>query len=267
MREVVSILVNSKDREPGSASTSNFRVRLSRSLTNVVNCNLRQLIISEGIYNVGEAQSEFILTAGTDGAYTNFSLQTYIPVGYYTLSAFAKAVEDACQELFVLNDWPPTTRWITTSVNAQKQLEFYSADNTFHFLIGFPRLVSARAFGFESSIESGLVEDETGFQYQWIQSPNPVGIEMLEYLCLQSPELGDRLLTSAGLPAFDVIPIPDRIRPLVYTRYEAQTIPDFNARSIFDLTLRLVKPNGQVVDLRSNDIAVLLEFVVDKKQG
>jgi len=270
MREVVSILVNSKDREKGSVSTSNFRVKLSRPLTNVVNCELRQLIISEGIYNLSELQSEFVITAGADGIFNiqpSFSVQTYIPVGYYTLGAFAAAVEAAIQAVFIDKTWDPNKRWITASVNDDKQLELYSYDNTFHFEISFPRLVAAKAFGYNSTAgeSSSQTQDETGFQYQWIQSNVAIGLEMLEYLCLQSPELGDRLLTSAGLPAYDVIPIPDRIRPLVYTRYEAKPQPDFLPRAINDLNIRLIKPTGKVVDLRSNDVALLLEFVIEKK--
>lgn len=270
MREVVSILVNSKDREKGSVSTSNFRVKLSRPLTNVVNCELRQLIISEGIYNLSELQSEFVIAAVGDQVYNtqpSFSVQTYIPVGYYTLGAFADAVETAIQAVFVDKSWDRNKRWITASVNDDKKLELYGYDNTFHFQISFPRLAAAKAFGYNSTAGETSVQtaDETGYEYQWSQSNIAIQLEMLEYLCLQSPELGDRLLTSAGLPAYDVIPIPDRIRPLVYTRYEAKAQPDFLPRSINDLNIRLVKPTGKVVDLRSNDVALLLEFVIEKK--
>jgi hypothetical protein len=270
MREVVSILVNSKDREKGSVSTSNFRVKLSRPLTNVVNCELRQLIISEGIYNLSELQSEFVISVAADQVYNtspSFSVQTYIPVGYYTLSAFADAVETAIQAVFVDKTWSKEKRWITASVNDDKQLELYGYDNSFHFQISFPRLAAAKAFGYTSTAGEPSIQtaDETGYEYQWLKSNIAIQIEMLEYLCLQSPELGDRLLTSAGLPAYDVVPIPDRIRPLVYTRYEAKAQPDFLPRALNDLNIRLVKPTGKVVDLRSNDVALLLEFVIEKK--
>lgn len=270
MREIISVLINSKDREADSVSTSNFRIKLAQTLNNVVNCDLRQLIISEGIFNVSEAQSEFIISVTPDGIHNtnpSFTTETYIPVGYYTVTQFAQAVESALQELFVSNNWGNSVRWITTSVNANKQLELYGYDNNVHFEISFPRLASAKAFGFTSTTGSAstVTVDDTGFHYEWIQSPNPIGIEMLEYLCLQSAELGSRLSTSAGLPAFDVIPIPDRIRPLVYTRYESQIKPDFAPKSISELNLILIQPNGKIIDLRSNDVAFLIEFVVEKK--
>jgi hypothetical protein len=269
MKEIISVLVNSKDREPDSVSTSNFRIKLPTPLNSVVNCDLRQLIISEGIFNVSEAQSEFIISVTLDGVHNtnpSFTTESYIPVGYYTVSQFAASIETAIQELFVNNNWGNSVRWITTSDNSNKQLELYSYDSNIHFELSFPRVTAAKAFGFSATtgLASTVTVDDTGFHYEWIQSPSPIGIEMLEYLCLQSAELGSRLSTSKGLPAFDVIPIPDRIRPLVYTRYESAIKPDFAPKSITELNLKLIQPSGKIVDLRSNDVAFLIEFVVEK---
>jgi len=267
-RVVTSVLVDSRDREATSSSTSDFVVKLQRPLTNVVSVDLRQLIISEGIYNIDDNNGLFLLQAVyalSGGTPTTLNLTAgYVPVGYYTLSQFALALQQALQDTFGYGGITPRPfPWITCAVNAERKLELYGIDANLTFSLSFPNLRSAETFGFLTiSGDTSLpTTDIDGNMYQWIQSRNPMGLETLEYLCVRSSELGNRVQTSRGLPAYDIIPIPDRIKPLVYTRYEAERKSTFNKQTLHELHIALLKPTGQVVDLRSNDIALVLEVV------
>lgn len=265
---VTSVLVDSRDREPTSSSTSDFVVKLQNPLTNVVSVDLRQLIISEGIYNIDDFNGLFLLQAVWSPpslpAVTLNLTAGYVPVGYYTLSQFAEALQTAIAQTFVAGGVPlPAVPWITCSVNAQRKLELYGVDNNLVFTISFPNGNALKTFGFNniSGTTSSTIVDTDGNPYQWIQAPFVLGLETIEYLCLRSAELGNRVQTARGLPAYDIIPIPDRIKPLVYTRYEAERKSTFNKQTLNELRIALVKPTGEVVDLRSNDVALVLEVV------
>ena len=58
-----TVLIDSRDREANSASTTDFLVKLGTPLDNVVRVDLRQLVISEGITNVSDTNGLFLLTA------------------------------------------------------------------------------------------------------------------------------------------------------------------------------------------------------------
>jgi hypothetical protein len=263
-----TILIDSRDREPNSASTSDFVVKLGTPLQNVVRVDLRQLIVSEGIYNVSDTNGLFLLNASYQPPSAPSQLNTiavsagYIPVGYYTLSQFATALETAMTSVLDANAWGSLgVPYLSCSVNASRTLEVWGANAYVHFALSFPTQECATLFGFLSTNgrTSDVSQDIDGNLYSSMTADTALGLETIEYLLLRSPELGNRLTTARGVPAYDVIPIPDRIRPLVYTRYEAGVSSEIAKRSLFELHLSLTKPTGAVLDLRGNDLAIVLD--------
>ena len=261
------VLVDSRNRQADSASTSDFRVTLQTPLHGVSSADLRQLIISDGIYNVDDHNGQFLLSAvyspRTGLPVTLNTTAGYVPAGYYTLSQFASALEKAIAATFAAGGVSSIALpWITCGVNAERRLELYGVSNDLHFSLSFPSVLAANVFGFPAvtAVPSSPVMDTDGNTYQWIQSPQVMGLETLEYLLLRSPQLGNTVQTARGVPAYDIIPIPDRIKPLVYTRYEAAASSSFAPRTISELQMALIKPNGKVIDLRGNDVALVLEL-------
>jgi hypothetical protein len=263
-----TILVDSRDREANSASTSDFVVKLGTPIQNVVRVDLRQLVISEGITNVSDTNGLFLLNAryapvGLAQPLTTSSVNAgYIPAGYYTLSQFASALETAMASVVNANSWVSIgVPYFTCSVNANRTLEIYGVNEALEFSLYFPTLECATLFGFASANGKGsdVSVDIDGNPYSSLVADVPLGLETIEYLMLRSPELGNRLTTARGVPAYDVIPIPDRIRPLVYTRYEAGVSSEIARRTLYELHLSLTKPNGAVLDLRGNDLAIVLD--------
>jgi hypothetical protein len=266
--ETRTVLIDSRDREANSKSTTDFLVKLATPIENVIRVDLRQLIISEGIYNIGDNNGLFLL----DATYSNPNLPTpattvakagYIPVGYYTLSQFAVALEASIRAVLDANGWKHLeVPYITCAVNADRKLELYGIDEYLTFSLSFPNRRSALVFGFNTKAGGTAVitTDIDDNDYYWLESDIAMGLETIEYLVLRSPELGNRITTARGVPAYDIVPIPDRIRPLVYTRYEASPSATIAKRTLYELHMTLTKPTGAVLDLRGNDLAIVLEI-------
>ena len=276
MRVQRSLLVDSRARATGSSQ--DFVVRLNEPIFNVVRTDLRQLIISEGIYNVFERNNEFVLkvqkNTGTVAVPVFGAVQTvggYVSVGYYTLKQFQFAVEDSINA--ALGEIDPTYT-VTCSVNGSKKLEIYTSDASFRIYLDFPNTFSAATFGFVDPVTKQKVVvtttpgmDDAYGKYFMLTSPFAVGLETIEYLAIQSGELGNRVATTSGIAAYDVIPVADRTRPLVYERYANKANDDVYSRkshTLYQIDVRIIKPSGEVVDLRGNEVALVLEVITEE---
>ena len=75
-------------------------------------------------------------------------------------------------------------------------------------------------------------------------------------------------MAKGGIPAYDIVPIADHTKPLVYERYtstsnESQYVKPF---TLFQISMKLNKPSGALVDLRGSRVAYVLEVVSEEKK-
>jgi len=87
----------------------------------------------------------------------------------------------------------------------------------------------------------------------------------LPFLAIQSAQLGNNILSSAGISMYDIVPVVNQSWPLVYQRYSNRVDSTVYSQPslLYQIDIRFVDQYGQDFDFRGADVYVLLEVITD----
>jgi hypothetical protein len=253
------VLVSSDEKDRASVSTTDFRVKLSVPLTHVVKCDLIQVIMDYKVANIVAPFTGFRIAEDVsirdlvfeEGLYTPYSLreslETLLGTGYTVnistadrltierpfqsseevIRAPATQIASGNRDFFILNDGLRAILGLTSS---SVRPTYNAADGEFGSLTWrFPR-----------SVKLGQT------------SP---------YMFIQSPDLGTDIRTAGGQVGFWRMILNDTYNGFVQmVNNRVDTYAD-TPRTLQDINVRLLFPDGTVVNNRGGMFSMLLEIV------
>jgi hypothetical protein len=260
------VFISSKDRVPGSASTTDFTVKFQVPYQNVVKVDLIQATIDYRLANVHNVS--FVI--GTD-TYTGQKI--IIEDGLYTPASLATAIERSLGSLYQVNVGsnpfgvlsiykPPVASSSTPSTIMMMPTGYgdYGGGGGGSDSIFILDQASANALG--SSLNATITPTSVSGGGSLWTFPSPPTLEFTDrYLFIQSTKLGNDIRTPSNTLAYKFMLLND---PIEYTLTQVNNRVDTyeqSPRFLQDVDVRLVDGTGTVLNNYDGEFAMLLEVV------
>lgn len=238
----MNYIINSADRinlpPVLNPSSSSYYLQIVPVLTNVSTAKLKYVTLPNTIYNVRSTNCNLILKQAS-GASINIS----IPYGYYNVSTICIMLQQLLTNV--------STQTYTVTYSSTTFLLTISAPGA--FLLDFSGLQScATLLGFLPIATSSDVV-HTGTNAMHLQ---------IDTLYIVIDEFGKGIVGKNGKPYTFMIPLDENSGSIINYNNKStfnQVVP-VNSVPLYELHVKLLLPNDEVVDLNGSDWSMLLEF-------
>lgn len=233
-------LISSADRVRSnpSAVTAEFVCKPNPPLRNVVNSHVRMCVVNNGLINIDESSNTFLWN----------SAATSIPPSYYDQIELSRVLSDLLSTVSVP---------VVVDVLANGKLRI-RCNNTFTIsFVGYAG--AATLLGFGTSVYSPTL---LAGMYTLV-SDNAINLPLYDYILVQSNKLGSRIRTSTGLNAYAMLLNYNNnyTSSLVYENYlNMEDVYNTEPTDLEEVDIRLVDGTGKILNLRGQNVAILMEF-------
>lgn len=253
------VLVSSSELDATSQSTTDFRVKLSVPLQNVVKTDLVQVVMDYKVANIVAPYNGFRVTeAGNnrlltleEGLYTPYSLRETLEGILGDPFLVTITADDRLSIERPLSELEAVGHDIPTNILAGGW-EFYVANATLRTILGLTNATFRPTYN---------ASDGTYGSLTW-RFPGTVKLGQLSpFLFIQSPELGTDIRTAGGQVGFWRMILNDTYNgfvQMVNNRVDSYTD---TPRTLQDINVKLLFPDGTVVNNRGGSFTMLLEIV------
>jgi hypothetical protein len=228
------LFLSSKERETSSASSSDFRLKLSRAISAGETYTLVYAHIPQTIYNIDAQNNSFVFNDGVER-------QVTLPNGFYTASTVTTALQS------VMNAVSSQTFTVTLDDTTQK----ITLDSTGSFSVSMNSVESPLGFTSDTTLNTSHTGDTI------------LNLERTDALFIHVNEIQETDLVRGGT----TFVIPSSVNQLQVIDYNErngyhQKIT-FNTPNLL-LSIRLTDAENRTVDLNNSDWYFVLEQVGPK---
>jgi hypothetical protein len=287
-----TVVINSQFRESGASNA--FTWRFQERVESIRHAEVRYFILENGVYNVTEDNNTFYLSEGSvSGSWTRDNMEIVIPTGFYDDSTLTSTI-GLCMtaasfgsggaNLYLVEQQSTGFLQFSCGINAG------STDFAISFFNGITsQLLTAQLLGFtETTIEYAYTSAGSGL-FNTVISDLPTTLANFDYLLIQSQRLGNDIsfYANGNAPAIgNQLVLPDaRLRPsptncfafipntstsrnssLIFNNQRPPQISTLKYPFTLDyIDIAIVDKLGNAVDLRGNNITLVIELYTDKR--
>jgi len=256
------VLVSSDNRSSDSVSTTDFHLRLNVPINNVVKTDLIQVSMDYNVANIKAPDNEFTIGNGQVPAVTN---TITLEEGLYTVDVLAAWIQ---QQLTTELGQGYTVYY---DVKSKIMIEYVLPNSNVDYLnkraITCTSPVLAQVLGLSLTQVSAtllpikIITDGANGTYRW-SFPYPVKLSGLyPYLFIQSSALGVDIRVANGNIGYWRMLLNDQVNySLTMTNNRVDNYVDVS-KVLHDIDIKLVYPDGSVVNNNGGRFTLLLEIV------
>lgn len=261
-----TLLINSKYRvNPSGTTSTNFIYRFPQKVNNVVHINLLQAVIENGVYNITNLNDTFVLTLNPTAPVPSvFNIS--IPIGYYDDASYTTAIADAMNRVNTLAPGGNQSTFFCDINNAGKLS--ITNDLSRDWTISFTSIQTgtAKIMGFNATtVYQPLLTTNGPYT---VVSNNKVRLANFDYLLIQSDKLNNDIQSNQNFNAWWSILNGNELTNSTTITYINYRSPVFEVlvsppRDIEWVDIRICDSSGQQIDIRDNNIQLLVELYTD----
>lgn len=253
------VLVSSEERDGTSASTTDFRVKLAVPVSNVVKCDLLQVVMDYKVANIVAPNTGFRIAE--DDSIRELTLEE----GLYTPSSLSEELEALLGDTYTVTISSLNVLTIHRLFQSAEEvihppaLQVSTGNRDFEVLTdGLRALLGMTGLRLRPAFKAN---DGDHGSLTWT-FPRAVKLGQISpYLFIQSPDLGTDIRTSGGQVGFWRMVLNDTTNGfLQMVNNRVDSYAD-TPRTLQDIRVRLLFPDGSVVNNRGGVFAMLLEIV------
>lgn len=245
------VLVSSTDRTGNSRSTTDFTVRLSKPIHKVVKTDLVQAIIDYRIANVTAPGNMFTIEEG------QVSRELTLEDGIYTPNVLKESLETLLGPDYTVNISADNVLSIEYMVPTEEAIQ---TARTHRLIVS--NATMRQVLGLRSSpVTPTYAQTDGEFgSYRWAFS-QPVRLSQVSpYLLIQSQNLGTDIRTAKDQGYWRLL-LNDPVNSLITMSNNRVDTYQESPRTLQEIDVRLVFPDGTVVNNRTGSLTLLIEVV------
>jgi len=286
-----TVIINSQFRESGTSNA--FSWRFQERVESIRHAEIRYFVLENGVYNITETNNTFYLSEGlVSGSWDRNNMEIVIPTGFYDDSSLTSTI-GLCMtassfaaggaNLYLVEQQSTGFLQISNGINAG------STNFAISFFNGVTsQPLTAQLLGFQDSTTEYAYASGAQGLFNTVVSDLPTRLANFDYLLIQSQRLGNDISFYANGNAVDgnQLVLPDaRLKPsptncfafipntavskntsLIYDNQRPPQISTLKYPFTLDyIDIAVVDKLGNPVDLRGNNITLVIELYTDKR--